>query len=266
MSSESSPIDHGALAAELFAAEQNRTFVELFTERFDGFTWNDARAVALGVDRLRVDAGDTQIGWKLGWTSAAMREALGISRPNWGTLWKSQRITAPNDAESETAITSRLRHAKVEPELVYVAGQDLDELSTLFEVASTAAGWCFGIEFVDPRFESFQFDWLDNTADNSSAAGVIVGDVTTLDNPASVTMLFNEGEAHFHGAGTQAMGNPVEAVAWLCRSLEADGLHIKAGDIVFTGGLTTPFDFDSTKHYSVTDDDGRLPAVSFGPA
>ncbi len=250
-----SELDRGALAAELFAAEQERSFVELFTSRFDEFSWNDARAIAREVDRLRAASGDTQIGWKLGWTSAAMREALGISRPNWGTLWESQRVAEAGD-------TARMRQAKVEPELVYVAGADLDELSTLGEIAQSAAGWCFGIEFVDPRFESFEFEWLDNTADNSSASGFTIGEVAPLPDPAAVTMLFEQGEAHFHGAGSQAMGNPIEAVAWLCRSLGEEGLHVRAGDIVFTGGLTAPFDVSSGATFRATADDGAPASVS----
>ena len=64
--------------------------MELFTARYPGLTWHDARAIARRRDEMRRNAGETFIGYKLGWTSAAMREALGIDRPNWGTLWASQ--------------------------------------------------------------------------------------------------------------------------------------------------------------------------------
>src|SRR5688572_16806283 len=42
--------------------------------------WADARLIAQQRDAIRRDEGDTPIGYKLGWTSAAMREALGIDR------------------------------------------------------------------------------------------------------------------------------------------------------------------------------------------
>jgi 2-oxopent-4-enoate/cis-2-oxohex-4-enoate hydratase len=47
------------------------------------------------------------------------------------------------------------------------------------------------------------------------------------------------------------MGSPAEAVAWLVRSLYTEGLHLAAGDLVFTGGLAAPFDVESGDHFAV---------------
>ena len=47
------------------------------------------------------------------------------------------------------------------------------------------------------------------------------------------------------------MGSPAEAVAWLVRVLSTEGGSVRAGDIVFTGGLTAPFDLDVGTTYSV---------------
>ena len=120
---------------------------------------------------MRRADGDAQIGYKLGWTSAAMRDALGIDQPNWGTLWRSQGL------EGVVNLTP-LRHPKAEPEIVYLAGRDIEGPNvTTDDVLSSAAGWAVGIEVVHPRYESFDFAWLDNTADNSSAGAVAVGPI-----------------------------------------------------------------------------------------
>jgi 2-keto-4-pentenoate hydratase len=198
----------------------------------------------LARDELRVDDGDVRIGYKLGWTSAAMRAALGIDRPNWGTLWRSQRIDDHLDLTT-------LRHAKVEPEIVYVAGSELrGSKVNQADVVANAAGWAIGIEVVHPRWASFDFTWLDNTADNSSAAAVAVGPTRRLDvDPSRVDVRFSNGTETRSGLGENAMGSPAEAVAWLVQQLIHEGRWIEAGDLVFTGGLTAPFDVTRGSRY-----------------
>lgn len=226
MNSELDPV---ALALELRDAELGRGPTVLFTERFPGFTWDDARAVARARDELRVADGDVLVGYKLGWTSAVMRESLGIDRPNWGTLWASQLADSTVDA-------GRFRQAKVEPELVYRCGE-----------------WALGVEFVDPRFPSFDFEWLDNTADNSSAAAVRVGEFGPVDGDlASVEVAFADGRERHAGVGANAMGSPIRAVQWLERSLAAEGAALRDEDLVFTGGLTPPFDVEPARTYRLT--------------
>ncbi len=44
------------------------------------------------------------------------------------------------------------------------------------DVIRAAASWSIGIEVVNPRWSSYEFTWLDNTADNSSAAAIAIGD------------------------------------------------------------------------------------------
>ncbi len=238
------------IAQELRRAELDRGWCELPSARITGLTWADSRAIARKRDALRLADGDTMIGYKLGWTSKAMREALNIARPNWGTLWQSQLIDGNLDV-------SRLRHPKAEPEIVFVAGEPIEGASvTAQDVISLASGWALGIEVVDPRFASYEFTWLDNTADNSSASRVVIGNTTIdgLTDPqdlAEVSIEYSDGTVTRHGPGSAAMGSPAEAVAWLARSLVQEGERIESGQRVFTGGLTAPFDVTVGGLYTV---------------
>ena len=232
--------------AELLrTAEAAGTAAPLATETFPGIDWDGARRIALARDELRRSDGDTCIGYKLGWTSAAMREALGIDRPNWGTLWQSQRV------EHQLDLT-RLRHAKVEPEIVYVASRTLQGTDvTASDVVERASGWAIGIEVVHPRWSSFDFTWLDNTADNSSAEAVAIGPMLPLDvEPSTVEVSFSNGVDTRNGRGEQAMGSPAEAVAWLVRQLATEGRSIEPRHVVFTGGLTAPYDVITDTRYT----------------
>ena len=238
-------IDHEGLAAELDRARTTATPVPLLTGRHGDFGWSDARAVAKHTDVLRELAGETQIGWKLGWTSEAMRSALGIDRPNWGTLWNTQLV------EGGLRIDDFI-HPKVEPELVWRAPVGLTGATSARDIERIGGAWAVGIEVVDPRFPSFDFDALDNTADNSSSAAIRIGDFVSIDDDVSrLTVTFSDGSERRSGPGSQAMGSPWEAIAWLVRSLDDEGLHVRAGDIVFTGGLTAPFDVHCDMTYSV---------------
>jgi len=234
-----------SVASELRDAELAGTVAANPSRVFPALDWADARLIAQQRDCLRREDGDTPIGYKLGWTSAAMRETLGIDRPNWGTLWASQRLAGPLDC-------NRMRHAKVEPEIVYVAahplaGGDIGARA----VTDAAGGWALGIEVVHPRFASYDFTWLDNTADNSSAVAIAVGATAPLAiDPAAIEVSFGDTRVERVGRGDQAMGSPAEAVAWLVRMLSAEGGSVRAGDIVFTGGLTAPFDLTVGTTYS----------------
>lgn len=239
-------MDVDALAAELRDAELRAEPAPLVTRRHPAMTWADARRIALARDRLRVADGDTPIGYKLGWTSAAMREALGIERPNWGTLWASQVIDGVIDLTA-------LIHPKLEPELVYRAGSDLAGEIDVATVAA-AGSWAIGLEVVDPRWPGYDFDLLDNTADNSSCARVVVGEFRELAEPAAATVELDDGETVRAGTGANAMGDPCEAVAWLVRSLADEHRGLRAGEIVFTGGLTAPFDVSPATTYRLRAD------------
>lgn len=165
-----------------------------------------------------------------------MREALGIERPNWGTLWSSQRITELQ--------RSSFRHPKIEPELVYVAGQRLDGDVSPEQVSAAAAGWSVGLEVVDPRFVDFGFAWLDNTADNSSAGAIAVSELASppSTDPKAWELAFTDGSEQRVGRGDAVMGSPASAVAWLVGQLAAEGAALESGMIVFTGGMAAPFD------------------------
>lgn len=218
------------------AAERRSTPYPLFSQRFgSGFGWNDARRIALAVDTLRRSNGDQMIGYKLGWTSAAMRAALGIERPNWGTMWISQGVEDALDLKE-------LIVAKVEPELVCRLGADLDPAASLAEVAAACTQWTVGLEIVAPRFGSFVFAWLDNTADNSSASRFVIGEFAECADPSEIDVTMTDGAHTRTGQGTAAMGSPVDSVHWLVGALAEESQQLWAGQIAFTGGLTAPFD------------------------
>ena len=238
-------------ARALQIAESSQGFVPLFTDTIPALTWQQARAIARARDDLRRQNGEQLIGFKLGWTSSAMRKALGIDQPNWGTLWDSQLLDSTLDR-------SVRRHPKIEPELVYVAGARLDGDSTINDVRSGAAGWAVGLEVVDPRFADFGFRWLDNTADNSSAGGIARSPTVPPPetDPTTWQLHFEHGNDQRVGSGDVVMGSPEAAVLWLAHQLAAESEAIEPGMIVFTGGVVAPFNATTGAYRAVSPDLG----------
>ena len=181
--------------------------------------------------RWREGQGERQIGWKLGYTSAAMREQMGIASPNYGPLTDAMLV----------ASDGHLPHSlqpKVEPEIALVMAHDLTEALTPDECRRTVASAHLALEIVDSIWCDYRFTWAHNTADGSSAAYVVVGPELPATNLADITVdLQRNGEPAGTGLGAAAMGDPYAALAWLTTALHGQQRRLRAGDVVITGGL-----------------------------
>lgn len=197
----------------------------------------DASAVAVGDDvaydiqakvtARRLAAGERIVGWKLGYTSAAMRAAMGIDRPNHGPL--TDRMVADSPAVVATAVLQ----PRVEPEIALIVGED-----------GRIRRRHLALEVVDSVWRGYHFTWAHNTADGSSACAAVVEretDLPPLPGGTRVSLSTSAGEA-VDGVltGDPMVDPPVdqEAVDGLATEL---GLpRLPAGSVVLTGGLSAP--------------------------
>jgi 2-keto-4-pentenoate hydratase len=180
---------------------------------------------------LRTSRGARPVGWKLGYTSAVMRAQMGVAEPNFGPLLSTMLL--------EGVVGRGLLQPRVEPEIALVVlrhpdgGADLDGVLACCSVARTA------LEVVDSVWEGYRFDLAHNTADGSSAAGVVLGDELPLErlDEVGVTLMVDD-EVVGSGLGADALGHPAAGLAWLAARLAERGAYLRPGDIVITGGLT----------------------------
>ena len=180
-----------------------------------------AYAVQRELTGLRTARGAHRIGVKLGYTSQAMREQMGVDEPNHGPLLDTMRIT--DGRVPGTAVQPR-----IEPEIALVLGADLAP------VAAHAA-----LEVVDSVWRDYRFTLELNTADGSSAAGVALGPALPVDALAALpVLLVHNGATVAEGTGAAAMGDPLRALDWLRRTLSDEPGALRPGDVVITGGLT----------------------------
>ena len=101
------------------------------------------------------------------------------------------------------------------------------------------------LEIVDSVWVDYEFDVEHNTADGSSAAGVVIGPELPLDVLGEVEVrLVSGGTEVGRGRGSDAAGHPAQALAWLVEALLDHPRGLRAGDVVITGGLTAAVPVD----------------------
>ena len=249
-----SPAEIAEWAGVLAAARRDRVGCDPISSSID-LTIDDAYAIQRVGAALRVERGEKLVGWKLGYTSMAMRAQMGIHQPNFGPLTDAM-LVAHDGAAGPSLIQPR-----VEPEIGLRFDHSLPADANLDEVLG-AVGEAFAcLEIVDSVYPDYRFRLEDNTADGSSAAQVVIGPVLRriehLDD-ISVVLLHNGVECG-SATGRAASGHPAAGVVWLVRQLAKQGRHIEAGHIVITGGLTRAVPLDIGDHVeAVFDDETRV--------
>lgn len=228
----SAPVDPAAEAARIVEAHARGVTIEPISDRYE-LALADAYAIQALVTRARFDRGERLVGWKLGYTSLVMREQMGVDAPNFGPLTDAMLI-----ADGE-AVPASFTQPRVEPEVALRFATDVpagaDRAAVLAAVASAHAA----LEVVDSVWTAYRFRLEDNTADGSSAAGVVLGPEIPLDTIETVEVtLLVDGEPAGAGRGSDASGHPADGIVWLVEQLAGRGEQLRAGDVVITGGLT----------------------------
>jgi 2-keto-4-pentenoate hydratase len=224
-----------AAAAALWRARLVRVPIEVLTANWPDLDEAGAYAIARATQAL---AGETPVGYKLGYTSAAMRAQMGVEHPNYGVLTQGSGIAH----DGEVSIGA-LIHPLVEPEIALLVGREVVEpVADADAMRSHVAGVHPALEIVDTRYEAYRFLACDNIADNSSAARYVIGPVVAPDavpDLASVEVTLQaDGEVLDRGLGAAALDDPLLALAWLANRLIAEGTPLHEGALVLTGGLT----------------------------
>lgn len=225
-------IDHAAEAAAIVAAHGDGRTMTPISDRVP-ITMDDAYRVQDMVVADRLTRGERRVGWKLGYTSLVMREQMGVDEPNLGPLTDAMFVDDGGD------VAGRFTQPRVEPEVALRFARDLEPGAGRADVLAAVASAHAALEIVDSVWTDYRFTIADNTADGSSAAGVVVGPELPLDRIAEVVVeLYVDGEPFGRGVGSDASGHPAEGVVWLVDQLAVRGERVRAGEIVITGGLT----------------------------
>jgi len=196
-----------------------------------------AYAVQQRLTAARVAAGGRVVGRKIGLTSPAVQQQLGVDRPDFGMLFDDMGY-----ADGDTVPVERLLQPRVEAEVAFVLGADLaDGELDLAQVRAAVDHAVAAIEICDSRVAGWDISFADTVADNASAGLYVLGaQRRTLDEvePREVTMRMTvTGQEDSTGAGTACLGDPLLAVQWLARQARDLGQPLRSGQVILSGAL-----------------------------
>ncbi|MEU5261782.1 fumarylacetoacetate hydrolase family protein [Amycolatopsis sp. NPDC021455] len=186
--------------------------------------------------RQRRARGETLIGVKLGLTSRAKQQRMGIDSPL--LAWLTDAMVLPAGVPVPSLI-----HPRAEPELVFVLGRRLAGPGVTAATALAAVDRVYGgIEVIDSRYADYRFTLPDAVADNGSSAYFSLGPVglppASLDLSLEAALLEVDGQIVDTATGAAVQGHPAEALALAANALGARGLALEPGWLVLTGGMT----------------------------
>jgi 2-oxopent-4-enoate/cis-2-oxohex-4-enoate hydratase len=240
------------LGDELFEALRDRKVVEPLTSRHADLTIEDAYHVQQQMIARRLQSGERVVGKKIGVTSRAVMNMLGVYQPDFGYLLDGMIV-----GEGESIAIERLIQPKAEGEIAFVLKKDLQGpgIGSADVIAATECVMpCF--EIVDSRIRDWKIRIQDTVADNASCGVFVLGDRAVdprrIDLSTCGMVLEKNGDVVATGAGAAALGSPVNAVAWLANTLGRLGIGLKAGEVVLSGALAAMFPAQAGDNFRVS--------------
>lgn len=225
------------LGDELYQALVKREVLSPLTERHPEMSIEDAYRVQQRMIARRIEAGERIVGKKIGVTSKAVMNMLGVFQPDFGILLDGMIYN-----EGEAIPTDTLIQPKAEGEIAFLLKKDLKGPGvTAADVLAATEGVMTCFEIVDSRIRDWKIRIQDTVADNASCGVFVLGDMLVdprrLDLNTCGMVLEKNGEIVATGSGAAALGAPANAVAWLANTLGALDIGLQAGEVVLSGSL-----------------------------
>jgi 2-keto-4-pentenoate hydratase len=230
------------LAADLAQAERSKVAMAPLTDGHPDIDVVDAYEIQLINIRQRVAEGARVVGHKVGLSSVAMQQMMGVEEPDYGHLLDEMQVF-----EAAPVKANRYLFPRVEVEVGFILADDLPGAGcTENDVLAATAAFAPAIELIDSRISDWKIKLCDTIADNASSAGFVLGAARVppaeIDIKAIDAVLTRNGEVVAKGRSDAVLGNPVTAVAWLARKVEGFGVRLRAGDVVLPGSCTRAID------------------------
>lgn len=231
----SGSLDRQALGETLYQALRRRTVVEPLTSRFPQLTIEDAYHISRTLLELRLRDGERLVGKKIGVTSPAVQNMLGVHQPDFGYLTDAMVF------EGEMPISRLLIQPRAEGEIAFRLARPLRGPGVTPEdvlAATESVHPCF--EVVDSRIRDWKIRIQDTIADNASSGLFAIGPGVSpqgVDFTGCRMVVTKNGRPLSEGLGAAALGSPLIAVAWLANTLGSFGVSLEAGEIILSGSL-----------------------------
>lgn len=225
-------------AEQLFEAEKSgKSILPLFAKNIH-LSVNEAYYIQLENIERKLKAGHKIVGKKIGLTSKAMQQLLGVNEPDYGHLLDSMLV------ENGAALPmDKVMQPKVEGEIAFVLKKEIKGPNvTALDVMMATDYVIPAIEIVDSRIKDWKITLQDTVADNASSGFYVLGsrsaNLEDIDLEMIGMTLLKNGEVVNTGVGAATLGNPIHCVAWLANRLADFDITLKAGEVILSGALS----------------------------
>jgi 2-keto-4-pentenoate hydratase len=225
------------IATALDRAERERSPLPPLSETYPLLAPTDAYAIQSAWFDLKRAQGARLVGRKLGLTSQAMQQQMGVNQPDYGFLLDTMAVPP-----GTVLACSEFIQPRIEPEIAFWLKEDLRGPGiTAEQVLKASRGVSAALELVDSRITNWRITLVDTIADDASSGRMIVSEavvpVERLDLATVKTVLTRNGEPVGTGTGAAVLGHPALAVAWLANKLAEFGVMLLAGQVVLSGSM-----------------------------
>ena len=187
--------------------------------------------------QARLAEGRRIVGLKVGLTSKAVQQQLGVDEPDFGVLFDDME-----HLDGDAITMARLIQPKVEAEVALVVGADLAGQTLSWSEFLRGLAYALpALEIVDSVIQDWRITLVDTVADNASSALYVLGnqpvDLGRLDLGALGMQMEVNGQTVSVGTGAACLGHPLRAAYWLARTMAERGQSLKAGQVILSGAL-----------------------------
>lgn len=232
-------------AAALLQAEATGTQIGLISRSYPDITLDEAYAIQTAQMAVKLAQGRRIIGWKIGLTSKAMQDALGIDTPDSGVLYDDMLF-----ASGATVPAGRFIQPRIEAEIAFILRAPLSGEVTRDQVLDATESVAPALEILDTRI--LRVDpatgqprrIFDTVSDNAANAGIVLGAERHAPGAHDLrwtgAIVKRNGEVVATGLGAAVLDDPVTGLVWLARRMGQYGQRIEPGQVVLTGSFIGP--------------------------
>lgn len=240
---------HEIIAQSLKTAEKSCVAIDQISRDNTDLNVDDAYKIQLiNIDKELAE-GKKVTGKKIGLTSLAVQNMLGVNTPDFGHLLDSMEV------KNNTILINTMLQPKVEGEIAFILKEDVNgPNATAEEVINATEYVAAAIEIVDSRIKDWKIGLVDTVADNASSGMYVISDKKidprTIDLKSLQMDLYKDDEKINSGLGSAVLGDPAYSVAWLANALYKYGVVLKKGEVVLSGALSGMLTAEKGKAYT----------------
>jgi 2-oxo-hept-3-ene-1,7-dioate hydratase/2-keto-4-pentenoate hydratase len=231
-------------AEALWKAEQTGEWTEPVTNRFPEADVTDAYRISLSVRDMKLAAGRTVKGHKIGLTSKAMQSLVGSTEPDYGFIFDDWFAL-----EGSAVSRKKMNRPLVEVELAFVLAEPLRGPSVNVADVIRATDFVLpALEIVDSRQTGRGKNMLVDSVSDAAMCGFVVlggrpANLRDVDVRRMSASLSINGDIMETGSAGAVMGNPLNAVVWLANKLHEFGVEMQPGDVILSGSFVKAIPF-----------------------